>query len=110
MTDKPSIIVTINNDYNLLNIGLGQNLTIKLHENPMTGYKWHVVQNDDNLLNFIETSYQQDINNGEGGGGERRFLYETRKKGTVNWRAKNSRIWDSDSTDTREVTVVITIK
>jgi len=84
-----------------LTLNVGQDLTIRLPENPTTGYRWAVdepTQRDPSteILVFTDRSYSAEKAVGIGGGGMCTLTFNAQKAGVAELRLK---LWQPSEND-----------
>jgi inhibitor of cysteine peptidase len=87
----PEIAVTQDESGGTISVSPGDTVLIKLHENPTTGYRWHIeaahglVLTDDDFVAGV----------GVGAGGERRFRFAAASPGRASIAMSLGRFWDT---------------
>src|SRR4051794_41900315 len=69
----------------------GETLTIRLSENPTTGYTWAIDRIDSQVLVLQDSDYTSSPGNLAGRGGERIFTFKTEQAGQATLQLKLSR-------------------
>ncbi len=72
-------------------------ISIRLDENPSTGYQWEVEAFDARIVELQNSDYTRATGTGVGAGGIRTFTFKARSLGTVEIRLKLRRAWESES-------------
>lgn len=77
---------------------LSQNdvISIRLDENPSTGYQWEVEAFEPQIVELQNSDYTRATGTGIGAGGIRTFTFQARSPGTVEIRLKLRRAWESE--------------
>lgn len=77
---------------------VGERLEIHLPENPTTGFKWAIDENDRRILALDDTVYIPPLEGGFiGARGQRTFTFTARQPGEVALKLKYWRVWEGDS-------------
>lgn len=105
---ESSVDKTLINSDNTSNVTLkvDDTLTVKLASNPSTGYSWHVMANDEKVLQQVGEP-QFDIGNETpipGAGGTQMFTFNAIGKGTTKLTLVYVRPWEKDTTPTPQNT------
>ena len=81
----------------------GETFTIKLEENPTTGYQWSVSVSDESVVALDKDEYVPDDKNGElaGSGGVRVLTFKALKEGTATIGMVYERSWEPNPDDER---------
>lgn len=89
-------------------VHVGDEVTIRLDENPTTGYRW-VVEPVENLAVDVRAAYVPGAGGGIGGGGERIVTLAPRALGTAKVRLALRRSWEPATTVSKsfEVSLVV---
>ena len=79
----------------------GETFTIKLEENPTTGYQWSVVVSDESVVTLEKDDYVPDDKSGElaGSGGTRVLTFKALKEGTAKIEMVYERSWEPNPGD-----------
>jgi len=87
-------------------------ITIKLEENPSTGYSWAIAKNNDEILSLLSSDYFQPQAQAPvlGAPGERTFTFKAKRAGNVNLALKYWRAWAGDSSIASQFKTAIHIK
>jgi inhibitor of cysteine peptidase len=72
-------------------------ISIRLDENPSTGYQWEVEAFDARIVELQNSDYTRATGTGVGAGGIRTFTFQARSPGTMEIRLKLRREWESES-------------
>src|SRR5262245_29620983 len=89
-------------------IKIGSLIVIRLPENPTTGFKWKIIEINNEIVILKNTSYQISSDSGIGAGGTRIFSIGTIAEGTTKIELKLLQVWEPQNfVDSFEVTVVI---
>ncbi|MBR6409287.1 MAG: protease inhibitor I42 family protein [Alphaproteobacteria bacterium] len=80
-----------------LTLAVGQEFSIKLPENPSTGYRWEIQTNPQSQMVVANVSdqYAPSKSNLIGAGGERTFRYQATNNGQVELYGFHKRSWES---------------
>lgn len=90
-------------------VPLGESITIRLPENPTTGYRWAVDSITQSHLTIDEGHFVPAAGSGVGGGGYREMVVHTKQEGVGEVRLKLRQPWEDESavSDRFEVRVVV---
>ncbi len=79
----------------------GETFTIKLNENPTTGYQWSVSISDESVVALDKDEYVPDDKSGElaGSGGVRVLTFKALEAGTATINMVYERSWEPDPDD-----------
>ncbi|MBE9228823.1 protease inhibitor I42 family protein [Phormidium sp. LEGE 05292] len=88
----------------------GQILTLRLDENPTTGYRWSNPTFNAQVLQLNSDNFNLPSNSAIGGGGQRVFTFQANNSGQVRLQFKKLREWvgDSSTIEQFEVTIQVT--
>lgn len=73
----------------------GQTVSLRLPENPTTGYRWEVEFFDDSILGAPASDFYTSGEPAVGAGGIRTFAFEARSPGKTHLRLILKRSWES---------------
>jgi predicted secreted protein len=108
--DDVKIINPKDNTKNV-NLSIGQNIIVRLDANPSTGYRWEIVDNDEDLLPLISRDYQQrEAAPGMVGvGGIESLTFKAIKKGQLTLKLQYTRAMPNpdDTVEQYEMKVII---
>jgi inhibitor of cysteine peptidase len=90
-----------------VDVVVGEEVTIRLDENPTTGVRWALDQLDARVVGLETTTFVSVGGGAIGSGGERRFTSRARAVGSALLRMKQWRSWQGESSVQR--TFVLTI-
>jgi inhibitor of cysteine peptidase len=76
---------------------VGTPVSIRLPENPATGYRWSVESLDENLVSVDGSEFSQAPESGVGGGGIRTFKLRPKAPGVTHVTLENKRPWEGDA-------------
>jgi inhibitor of cysteine peptidase len=83
-------------------------ISIKLVENPTTGYKWRVLPIDRLIVIPQDSEFLIDSGSGIGGGGVRIFVFEAKAPGTTTIKLQLERPWEKNNAINHfEVTLLV---
>ena len=77
-------------------VHVGDVITLQLHDNPSTGYRWSLGDIDSSRLTLIDSGYRAN-NQSIGGGGEAFWSLRTQSPGNERIEARRWRPWMGDS-------------
>jgi len=90
------ITLTQANNSQSIEVQTGDIISIRLDENPTTGYRWKLEPDNQGVLELTQSEFVQDASAGVGGGGQHIFTFKALKAGTVSLNLKNWREWEGD--------------
>jgi inhibitor of cysteine peptidase len=86
----------------------GDEIIVRLDENPTTGYRWQV-DRIDGPLEPIGDSYQMSAPGTIGGGGTHDFRFRATTPGPAHLTLKHLRSWEGDASITERFSATITV-
>jgi inhibitor of cysteine peptidase len=92
-----NITLTAADNGGTIEVPQGTEVLIRLEENPTTGYRWAVDQNDDAAPVPQASDFSSTPGGAAGAGGTRTFTFTAEQPGTVHLRFKLWREWEGDS-------------
>jgi inhibitor of cysteine peptidase len=95
-----------------INTGVNQEFTIALGSNITTGYSWQPAY-DENALNLVEKTYEEQDNTGKqivGTSGTEYFKFTALKKGGTTVTFTYKRPWEQPSTQDQTLVFTINVK
>ncbi|MFZ2959949.1 MAG: protease inhibitor I42 family protein [Candidatus Ozemobacteraceae bacterium] len=102
------VVIDATKDGQEMNLFLGQVLSIKLAENPTTGYRWSVEDFKPNILEQLEAVYKG--NSGTiGAGGEKIFGFLAKKVGETPLKLEYNRPWEEASHPAKTFSIKIKV-
>jgi predicted secreted protein len=90
------ITLTHENNGQSIEVQSGDIITIRLDENPTTGYTWKLEPENLELIELTQSDFVQNSGTGVGGGGQHIFTFKAMKAGVVSLNLKNWREWEGD--------------
>jgi inhibitor of cysteine peptidase len=92
-----------------IEVSTGATIQISLPENPTTGFRWAIDRQDEGILTAATPEYFLNEGPGIGGGGVRRFTFNSVGTGEAVVALKNWRDWEGEGTviDRFQVTIVV---
>ena len=75
----------------------GDTITLRLEENPTTGYLWTVKELNSSVLELVGEEYLIGAGTGIGGGGERKLVFRAKEAGASPLRLNCERSWEPDN-------------
>ena len=86
-----------------ISVRAGEELTIKLDENPTTGYQWSYTVSDESIValssdEYVTDSTAEDV---EGAGGQRVLTFKAKSKGSAVIDMVYERSWEPSENDDR---------
>lgn len=97
----PTIVLTRADNGKSIELSRGQKLSIRLPENPTTGFRWEiesaqVVTPQVEVVTFESSSYAPAADGGMGGGGERTLVFRVANPGTTRLQMKLWQPWEGN--------------
>ena len=92
-----------------IDVPQGTEVLIRLKENPTTGYRWAIDQNDDTVLPLQSSNFSSTPGAAVGAGGTRIFTFTAKQPGTAHLQLKLWREWLGDSSITERYDVTIQV-
>jgi inhibitor of cysteine peptidase len=86
----------------------GDEIVVRLPENPTTGYRWQIDQVA-GLIELEADSYQPESNMQFGSGGTREFRFRTKELGTARLGLKHWQAWEGEKSVTDRFAVEIQV-
>ena len=90
-----SSVLTLTDSGRIVDLRVGDEATLRLPDNPSTGYRWAVDAADTNLVEIKEGEYVS-TSKMVGGGGEAQWLIKAKAPGTTVIKLKRWRPWEGD--------------
>ena len=104
------IVLTRADNNRTAELRVGEPLEVRLSENPTTGFRWAVDENDRRLLTLEDTAYAPPDEAGFiGARGQRTFRFSARQPGEVTLKLKYWRIWEGDGSVAERFAVTLRI-
>ncbi|WP_036218567.1 protease inhibitor I42 family protein [Calidithermus chliarophilus] len=75
----------------------GEELELRLKENPTTGYRWSLEAPDPALLQLLEDDFALDRGGAIGAGGERIFRFRAQAPGQLTLKLRHWQAWSGES-------------
>jgi inhibitor of cysteine peptidase len=79
-------------------IRIGEIVKLRLHENPTTGYRWHLLASGEPTLQLIEESFAPSTG-AVGAGGMRSWIFRAALAGTTRLELEQRRSWQRQAID-----------
>jgi inhibitor of cysteine peptidase len=92
-----------------IDVPQGTEVLIRLKENPTTGYRWAIDQNDDTVLPLQSSNFSSTPSAAVGAGGTRIFTFTAKQPGTAHLQLKQWREWQGDSSISERYDVTIQV-
>ena len=87
----------------------GETLTLRLNENPTTGYRWLLPDLDTQQIQLIDDRFELPANSAIGASGQRILTLKALAKGTIHLTLHNRQAWDPQSPIAESFTVKINV-
>jgi inhibitor of cysteine peptidase len=88
-------------DHNL-SVRCGDKFKIEVESNPSTGYKWHLIFFNEEVLKLISSEFVSKLTNQIGSSGIERFNFEAKKEGRTNIKIVYKRAWEEQAMKSNE--------
>ena len=88
----------------------GSAITIRLDENPTTGYRWDVKEGSNQIIEFQKSEYLIESETETGRGGTRIFRFKAKSIGEETVQLKLRRSWEPDDVFLKEFRIVIFVQ
>ena len=75
----------------------GQKITLRLNENPTTGYRWSTSAFNSQILQLIDDRFDLPDTSAMGGGGQRVLTFQANQLGQVTLNLKNRQEWEDEA-------------
>lgn len=92
-----------------LTLKTGQTITLRLAENPTTGYRWSIPVLNAQVLQLTDDRFDPSSSGAIGGGGQRTLTFQAQQPGQMSLSLKNRREWEDESSAIESFTVTIQI-
>jgi inhibitor of cysteine peptidase len=107
--DVSEILILDSQQGQIFTVQTGDVITIRLAENPTTGYRWEISKVDDQLVEFQSSDYVKTSGATVGGGGERTFNFRAKSKGNGQILLRLRRAWEAENQAIKEFTANIQV-
>ncbi|UIE36792.1 protease inhibitor I42 family protein [Leptodesmis sichuanensis] len=87
----------------------GQTLTLRLPENPTTGYRWSISSLNAQVLQLIDDRFESSSAAAIGGGGQRVLTFQAQQPGQISLSLNNRREWQDAASPLESFTVMIQV-
>jgi len=88
-----------------LSVKCSDKFKIEVESNPSTGYKWHLLFFDEDILKLISSKFVPDLTNQIGSSGIEQFNFEAIKEGRTNIKIAYKRAWEKKAAKLNEFLV-----
>jgi inhibitor of cysteine peptidase len=95
----------VTRDDRYLSVKCGDKFKIEVESNPSTGYKWHLLFFDEDILLLISSKFVPDLTNQIGSSGIEQFNFEAIKKGRTSIKIAYKRAWEKKEAKLNEFLV-----
>ena len=103
-------MVTQNDNNRTAELAVGEQLEVRLPENPTTGFSWAIEENDRRILALDNTAYTPPAVAGFiGARGQRAFTFTARQAGEVALKLKYWRVFAGDDSITERFAVTVRV-
>jgi inhibitor of cysteine peptidase len=100
------LTLTAEDDGCVVSVRAGSHVTIRLPENPTTGYRWSIAYRSDQLV-LAESRFDPPAGKGPGAGGTRVVRLHAEAPGAARVALSYSRSWQHRAEATREFRIII---
>lgn len=76
-------------------LAVGDEVTVRLAENPTTGYRWRFNQTGSGSIEQVDDQLEPPASGAPGAGGVRRVRFVARRTGSVQLEAVEQRSWEA---------------
>jgi predicted secreted protein len=105
------ILILTQADHNrTAEIKIGEQITVRLPENPSTGFSWAIDESDRQRLALDSTAFAEATEVYVGARGQRIFTFTARQAGAVALKLKYWRFWEGDASVTERYAVTLQIR
>ncbi len=87
----------------------GQTLTLRLAENPTTGYRWSIPALNSHVLQLIEDRFDPSGSTAIGSGGQRILTFQAQQPGQISLSLKNKREWEDEAAAGESFTIMVQV-
>ena len=85
-----------------LSVKCGDIFKIEVESNPSTGYKWHLLFFDEDILKLLSNKFVPDMTNHIGSQGIEQFNFEAIKEGRTSIKIAYKRAWEKQTAKLNE--------
>ncbi|HEX5978100.1 MAG TPA: protease inhibitor I42 family protein [Nitrososphaeraceae archaeon] len=85
-----------------LSVKCGDKFKIEVESNPSTGYRWHIIFFNEDILKLISSEFVAKLTNQIGTSGIERFNFEAKKEGTTCIQMVYKRAWEDQEMKLKE--------
>jgi inhibitor of cysteine peptidase len=96
------------NEDHFLYVKCGDKFKIEVESNPSTGYKWHLLSFNEDILKLISSVYLSKLTNQIGSSGIEHFNFEAKKRGSTSIKIVYKRTWEKQPVKSNEYFVNVT--
>ena len=86
----------------------GDKFKIEVESNPSTGYKWHLLSFDEDIVKLVSSEFVSKLTNHVGSLGREHFNFEAKKKGSTSIKLVYRRTWEKQPMKPKEYFVIVT--
>ncbi len=104
------VVLTEADDGKTVEVGRGEQLGIRLSENPTTGFRWEIDKNNPEILALSGDQNIQAADVGIGGGSQRVLSFEAKSEGIDHLELKLWREWEGERSVTRRYSVTVRVR
>jgi inhibitor of cysteine peptidase len=108
--EEGQLILTRPDNSRTAEIKVGQQIAVRLPENPTTGFGWAVDETSRQLLTLDRTEYTGPTETYVGVKGLRSFTFTAKQAGEVTLKLKYWRFWEGDASVTERYAVTLKIR
>jgi predicted secreted protein len=85
-----------------LSVKRGDKFKIEVESNLSTGYGWHIISFNEDILKLISSEFVAKLTNQIGSSGIERFNFEAKKAGTTSVQMVYKRAWEEQAMKLKE--------
>ncbi|NJR65542.1 MAG: protease inhibitor I42 family protein [Leptolyngbyaceae cyanobacterium CRU_2_3] len=93
-----------------IQVNSGDIFSVRLTENPTTGYRWTIQSMNDEILELQNSEYAAPANIGIGSGSQRIFTFRAHAAGTADLQLKEWRGWEGDRSITHQFNLTVQVR
>jgi inhibitor of cysteine peptidase len=86
----------------------GDKFKIEVGSNPSTGYKWHLLSFNEDIVKLVPSKFVSELTNHIGSSGREHFNFEAKKKGRTSIKIVYRRTWEKQPMKSKEYFVIVT--
>lgn len=95
-------------EHHELSVKCGDKFKIEVESNPSTGYKWHVLFFNEDILKLTSSEFESKLTDQIGSSGRELFNFEAKKEGKTSIQIVCKRNWEKQPIKSNEYFVNVT--